>query len=231
MNKLNIAILTAMDVELAPIIIELDLRRVGQNFVGELDDIHITATVAGVGKQRAVDAANRLCTTCNPALMILAGFAGGLDPFLQPGYVCGPRRVILISGESIELPGEGDRTMLTVDKPITSAQMKQSLYKKYSADAVDMESFHVAKEAVKLGCELMIIKTISDGADQNIPPWALGLVDDNGRTNMWAGVWAALSHPRRIDVLFRLRRGAKEAANSLGVSVAGQLARWVASQG
>ncbi len=54
MDMLVIAILTAMDVELAPIVTELQLAGSGDDYVGELDDVRLVATVGGIGRDHAV---------------------------------------------------------------------------------------------------------------------------------------------------------------------------------
>ncbi len=230
MDMLVIAILTAMDVELAPIVTELQLAGSGDDYVGELDDVRLVATVGGIGRDHAVAGLQRLHKEHKPNLIVSAGFAGGLDPFLKPGYSAAPARLVHESGDAIELAeSPGERTLLTIDAPALSTEDKRLLRERFAADVVDMEAYHLARAAAELAVPLMVLRTISDTASDAIPRWATRLVTPEGRTRRFAAALTAMWHPRRIDPLLQLRRNANAAAKALGISVASNIARWVAS--
>jgi hypothetical protein len=85
-----------------------------------------------------------------------------------------------------------------------------------------MESFAVAQLAADMNRELIVVRTISDSAKSDIPPWAMSLIDEHGRTH-WGAVEMTLLQPWRWRGLRQLARDAKLAADSLGVCVAGKI--------
>jgi len=224
----KVAIITAMAMEMQPIARQLRLSRKGGDFAGNADDLDILATVSGMGALRAVQAFERLVKEHQPDLVVLAGFSGALDPFYRPGYTLSGAVVCNEGGETVDLDTDGV-TLLTVDQPAASPEVKRSLYEKHDAAAVDMESFAVARAAASHKVTLRIVRTISDGPDQTIPPWAMGLMKPDGTNNVNAAMAMLLTRPTRLGAMLAMRRGAKAAAESLGPAVAGKIATWFAT--
>jgi adenosylhomocysteine nucleosidase len=224
----TIAIITALAAEMGPIVRELQLRRRDADF--ECDDI--VAAVAGMGAARVVATCRRLIETHDPQRLVLAGFAGGLDPFLRPGYVFIPQQVINGHGGVMRLVSEVPKasahadahlpTLLSVTEPALDRAAKKRLHERYKAQAVDMESFAVAQLAAEMDLPLIVVRTISDAAKSTIAPWAMALIAANGKANA-AAIVAAVLQPWRWRALARLRNDANRAAQSLGVCVAGKI--------
>jgi nucleoside phosphorylase len=84
-----------------------------------------------------------------------------------------------------------------------------------SADAVDMESFDIIKEAYAWGTRPVAIRAISDNSDEDLP------VDFNlaltGKGNISVGriVGQALLHPKSVPSLIRFGKQSQKAAESL----------------
>jgi len=226
----KVAIITALAAEMRPIVRELRLRRRDADY--GRDDI--IATIAGLGAARVEAACRRLIETHDPRLIVLAGFAGGLDPFLRAGYVFVPQQVVNERGEVMQLVSEMPKpaafdarlpTLLSVDEPVLDRDAKQQLHERHKAQAVDIESFAAAQLAAQTQRAFIVVRTISDAAKTSVPPWAMTLIGDDGKANLGA-VEATLIQPWRWRALAALRRDAKLAAESLGVCVAGKIGTW-----
>lgn len=235
----KVVILTAMAIEMRPIASALNLRRVGRLWSGLAGDINVVGAQLGVGR-RATAATEELLAFHQPQLVILAGFSGGLDSFLRTGYLVAPRRIIGEHGEGYDLDGGVPRlaagpaqgpVLLSVRQAALTPEDKQSLRSRYGAAAVDMESLAVATVTAQLHLPLLVMRTISDAADDAVPSWASQLLREDGAADAAAAMLMLLRYPGRLAMMLRLRRGAKLAAESLGAAVPPRLAAWSASGG
>ncbi len=103
-----------------------------------------------------------------PGRVVSVGFAGALDGSLVVGHVLEPRTVInAADGVRTEVgSGEG---ILVSSATVAGKEQKIRLLKAYGASAVDMEAAAVAQGAEARGVEFAALKTISDGADFDLP--------------------------------------------------------------
>lgn len=131
--------------------------------------------LAGVGREAAARAAQRLILGHRPRLVISAGFAGGLDPDLVRGSLIRAARVTLPDG-SQQLPlahatptNGRDLTLVTADRILTTPAEKAGLHAASGADAVDMETFAVAEVAAAEGLPCGSLRVISDDSGQTLP--------------------------------------------------------------
>jgi nucleoside phosphorylase len=150
---------------------------------------------SGVGAERAEAAARRLLDRGATAL-VSWGTAGGLDPKICPGTIVLPQAVIDTAGSRSEVDLEwrdrlvtriGDRVdvstseLLSVVRPITSAEEKRELHRRTAAGAVDMESAAVASVSKRAGIRFIAVRVVVDAAAVSIPKAALGMFDEGGR--------------------------------------------------
>jgi len=163
---------------------------------------------------RAVD----LPATCDlqcAQCVILAGFAGALDPSLRIGDVvldCPPGWIAEFNGH---------RGSICCSPHIVSTpQQKSELFRRTGALAVDMESEIVRARAVEAGIPLISIRAISDSADQSLNPSLLKLIDPLGRPKPIALAKALLRRPALMADLLQLRSASSSAGESLGEAVA-----------
>lgn len=121
-----------------------------------------------------------------PGALLLAGYAGGLDPALAPGTLVlagGHRHASELVASSAALLDLADRSarhrgiphrtgaVLTVDQPLTSPDAKASASAATGAAAVDMEGFWLARTAAAAGVPFVAVRAISDGAADVIPDY------------------------------------------------------------
>lgn len=174
--------------------------------------------VCGIGAPRAVAALEQVAASGRPRLIIHAGFAGALSPALAVGDVVRPTRVRLESGEEVPVEGGDLGSLLTIDR-VATVDDKRRLRAATGCDAVDMESFAVARRAAELGVPLRLVRVISDAAGFALPPESVGWVNPDGSPRIAAVLkWAGVS-PARLKLLATLKRNADLAADRLAQAV------------
>jgi adenosylhomocysteine nucleosidase len=219
------AVLFALEIEASPF---LKSRKTIRSFAGapcraalvESSPGGLIVGVMGVGFERAGNAVRWLFQECTPRLVVVAGFAGALDPALKLGD-------IVIASEVVEaedqvwrtaLPAElGDQTcgrLLTSRTLIATRRHKQRLNRSTGAIAVDMESAAIAEacQAERVPCA--VVRVISDSADQELSPELVRIMGD-GRVSFWKVFAAAARQPGLIPQFWRLGRDSKYAARKL----------------
>lgn len=150
-----------------------------------------------------------------PNCVILAGFAGGLSPELHVGAV-----VIDTAGQPYQLPrGCQSGTVHNAGSAVSSPAEKTRLFLDTKCVAVDMESCRVRAWARELGLPLVIIRSISDEAEDSIDAGLLAGVDEYGSVRLGRIALAILRNPVRLRRLVRLARCASKAGKNLGRAV------------
>jgi len=169
----KVAIVAALEREVWPLIKdwpssqkELDGR--GFKFF-EKDGVVLVC--GGIGAEAARCAAEAIITLYRPALVISAGFAGGLHPRLQGGQILTPRHVIDASDGSRTDSGFGEGVLISF-ADIADVGQKARLGEAYGAQAVDMEAAAVARSAEAHGVQFLACKVISDTSSSSLPPIA-----------------------------------------------------------
>ena len=160
----------------------------------------------------------------NARCLILAGFAGALDPTLKVGDVVldecpqpwaeafnGRRGRICASREIIETP-----------------EQKAALFSKTGALAVDMESDILRAWAAKTAIPFISIRAISDSADQSLDPALLRLIDSFGRPKVATLIVSLIRRPALMHNLLQLRAASNMAGRCLG-NAAAQLVQRIGS--
>jgi adenosylhomocysteine nucleosidase len=131
----------------------------------------------GIGAEAARRAAEAIIVLYKPALVISAGFAGGLDPALRAGHALTPRLVIDAGDGSRTDSGTGEGVLVSFAAVADSGQ-KTSLARAYGADVVDMEAAAVSRCAQAHGIQFTACKVVSDSRDQRLPPVARFVASD-----------------------------------------------------
>lgn len=189
----------------------------------------------GVGPQKACEAARAVLAQQPFALAISSGYACALRP-ARVGDILIGTRVAAVSADTsasldyVEVEGperDGWRTALGVnvksdsasegdfislDRIVYRASEKMALAQRTHATGLDMESAALAGEAKSAGVPFLIVRAVSDLAQEELP------LDFNLflRPTGWAkGVWALLAHPSSLLGLVRLQRQSALAAESL----------------
>jgi adenosylhomocysteine nucleosidase len=193
--------------------------------IGETDVV-IAAT--GDGAERASQKATEFCERTRPLAIVGAGIAGALSPGLEAGMIVASRHIEDLDGAA-PAPDKGllaravcagarAATLVTVRTPITAAEEKRRLAASFEDPcAVDMESAAWARVAAAHGIPYVVVRSISDQADEDLPDYLAACVGENGSIRRSAVVARALARPSRIPGLVRLRRRTLESAAKLSL--------------
>ncbi len=202
----------------------------GQGFVareGDLQDRHVVLIQSGVGRRRAAAATEALLDGHRPAVVISAGFAGGLDAKLRRGDIVVARRVLDESGGVCEIDlaglpaltaGSGvcEGCLLTVDRLVRLPEEKLALGEKYAAAAVDMETLAVAGVCRRRQTPFLAVRAISDAAGDVLPRDVQKLLDQKtAAARLGAAVGSILRRPSSVMDLLRLQQRAVETSDRL----------------
>ncbi|MBM4054440.1 MAG: hypothetical protein FJ264_07185 [Planctomycetes bacterium] len=173
-------------------------------------------------------------------LIISSGFAGALQSGIDVGDIVIGKKVLYATEETFEkkalsnssLPCETSISdevpgfpnsyrfkvhyglVATTNRILHLSSDKKLLGNNTSAIAVDMESFMIAEQAHILGIPFVVVRAISDRADENVDICE-NLVTREGKINVPAVVFYLLKKPYGILALNRLRKQAKSATSSL----------------
>ena len=130
---------------------------------------NVVAVCGGIGSEAARRAAEAAINLYSPALLVSAGFAGGLDPSLEAGQMLTPRHVVDASDGSRTDSGAGEGVLISFES-VADVEQKAKLANAYGAHAVDMEAAAVARSAEAHGIKFLACKVISDTHDSRLPP-------------------------------------------------------------
>ncbi|MBM4021754.1 MAG: hypothetical protein FJ284_05845 [Planctomycetes bacterium] len=128
--------------------------------------------VAGVGRGPAARAARLLIAGHRPAMLVSAGFAGGLSARLVRGRCVEPAAV---RGEQpvppllLAAPTPDGPMLVTVDRIVGTRAAKTALGAATGAALVDMETLAVAEVASADGLSCRSLRVISDAVDDELP--------------------------------------------------------------
>ncbi len=154
--------------------------------------------------------------------VVSTGFCGALDPELRESQIVVATRLLCpASGEtydcaSITAPTEFVAgSILSQDRIANDTSQKQQLFSR-GAIAVDMEAAGVAARARRAGLPFCCIKVVADRADESFPFDLNRLRTPQGRIARGKIVVHALTHPKVISDLLRLKRRTEDAARALG---------------
>jgi hypothetical protein len=127
--------------------------------------------------------------------LVSFGFAGSLDPSLQPGTLVTARKVVDVSGKTLwegdPLAVDGAETVVVcAASAITDGRAREAVASSSGAGAVDLESGKLAGTGRLVG----VVRAISDSADRPLGRLASAARPD-GTTDYRAVVGAFLTQP------------------------------------
>jgi adenosylhomocysteine nucleosidase len=159
------------------------------------------------------------------SLVLSSGLAGSLNPEHSPEEIVVPKKVgTLRDASGIPLStglvsfaarrgAKVIETLLTSDRIIETQEEKNRLAS--FAEAVDMESFHVAQEFTEGGVPVAVIRAISDGSEEDLPVDFTKCLTPEGRVRPGALIKELLEHPAKIPELVRFGRQSRSASRRL----------------
>lgn len=122
---------------------------------------------SGPGYKNAISATRQTIEMFSPETVISTGFVGALSPELKIGDIFVPRHVISERTGSAFTAARGKGTLITAET-VVGEQRKHFLYKRFKAQAVDMETAAVAAVAADRDCEFLALKVISDELNSRV---------------------------------------------------------------
>jgi len=179
LSKAKIAIVAALEREVWPLV--KDWPRTETNFAGRSyrffarEDTVVVC--GGIGAEAARRAAEAIIGLYRPALVISAGFAGGLDPALATGDALRPRHILNGGDGSRTDAGIGEGLLISFPH-VAGPEQKAKLRQAYGAQAVDMEASAVAQSAQAHRVKFMACKVIFDTSGTALAPFELFVGDD-----------------------------------------------------
>jgi nucleoside phosphorylase len=219
-----IAILTAIPEELAAI------RRALADSAG------VALTCTGDGPKRAASGAATFLERHRPSAVLGAGLGGALSPGLSIGDLVASRRVRFEVGDAATpdprlleraiAAGARPGTLVTVDRPIVTAAAKAVLAGTVAADDVmvaDMESAAWAREAAVRGIPYLVVRAVSDAADEELPAFFAEALGTDGSIRRGEVARRALLEPSSWGTLLRMRRRLHDCSAALGAFLARML--------
>ncbi len=179
----------------------------GPALVGNLGVEEVGVVHTGMGAAAAREAAQRALAELQPAFVIASGFAGGLDPALEAGdLIAAPD----LSAPALlqRLPSSVRRVRLaSVDATLDTPAEKTRLRASTGADAVDLESTALAGACAEAGAPLLVLRIISDAADEALPlPSDIAYDTEHQRIRPLAILRYLHEQPRATDPLIRFIR-------------------------
>lgn len=188
--------------------------------------------IGGVGGEAARQGCQALVEAGAGALASV-GTAAGLAPECVPGTLMLPRQVIPAGHAPIPVDEAWRRALhsaigkkLTIlDGPVAETDGvlgpagKQALYRQTGAVSADMESAAVAMSSARLRVPLMVVRAISDGRSDAVPPGILKTVDAFGRPDYGRLLAFMARRPAEIRAMLRLAAGFRAACRTLRLVV------------
>jgi adenosylhomocysteine nucleosidase len=189
-----------------------------------------------VGLRAAGLAARGLGAGDPPDLLISAGSCGALSPALaRTGALVLPALVLPPAGPPLAVdrgahtralaaaaraglaPATGP--LATVEEVVDTPTAKAALAHRTGAIAVDMESAVILAVARERGLAAIVVRGVSDTADQSLPPGLARLVDAGGQTRPARAAALVLRRPALLGQAWALRRGILLALTAVAVVI------------
>lgn len=200
-------------------------RREFDLFKANVGPSEVTVLLTGIGRENA---ANAMASIPLGAFdfCISSGLAGSLDDALRPGDLVAARTARLmdrtLATDSDELLCELAaslaaslvNTSVTSEKIIPTALQKDELGKQGSI--VEMESACILSAAQRAHLPAIVIRAISDAADEDLPVDFARVLDSHGHVRMGGLLKEVGLNPYRIPLLIQFGRQSRNAAKVLG---------------
>ena len=161
-------------------------------------------------------------------LVVSAGVCGALDPRLRPGDLVIPERVLGPAGElhpvaacahrlAMARAGAAAATglLVTTRDVVATPEAKAALHRTSGALAADMESALILARAAASGCPALVVRAVSDGAGEYLPPELVRLVTPSGGLRLTRAVLLAMTRPTVLPRALTLRRQTRQALRAV----------------
>jgi nucleoside phosphorylase len=155
--------------------------------------------------------------------VILAGLAGALDPKMKSGSAHVITAVMDDEGRpapcshlaEVGLSAQAACVIVSASTSVTSPQEKHALFQRTGANLVDLESQAFMTFAQQAGWRWLIIRGVSDGAEESLPRNIDQWVDQRGRNCAGTIARSIILNPALLLRLPRLRRSGLQAMSQV----------------
>lgn len=194
----------------------------------------ITVMVTGMGTEAAAQAMGLMMRMADDQrhfdVCISSGLAGALRAELLPGAIIAPQ-VLVAESPHADLPSDSlnvDKELrehaieagaipvdclFTAAKILVKTDQKQSCSSK--AQSVDMESFEIVKEANAWGARTVVIRAVSDTADEDLPINFNRTLSKKNQISLPKVLLELAKNPLALPALVRFGRQSRRAAQAL----------------
>jgi adenosylhomocysteine nucleosidase len=245
---MRVLVTFAVDAEFAPWrklrkfrFIDFDGLRLWRSEAG---DKEITALVTGIGTQSAAKAMDLMMKLADQSqnfdICISSGLAGALEESLSPGDIIAPQVLISenryadLQSDQLNVDPElrqralegGAKTadcLLTVDRVLVKQSHKRSCASR--AQSVDMESFEIVKEACAWGARSVVVRAISDSAQEDLPINFNLTLSKKNQVSVAKVILQLARNPFVLPALVRFGRQSQKAATTLATFLEGYIQR------
>ncbi|TWT58525.1 5'-methylthioadenosine/S-adenosylhomocysteine nucleosidase [Thalassoglobus neptunius] len=234
--SVTVVVIAALSLETAPLLRQLDVRKSvnGNGFKFRncfLDSTRVIVVEGGAGRERARGATNAAIDAFSPDWVLSVGLSGGLRESMKTGHIVVANEVVDSNGpqeiripiEMEDSPGEGLHVgrVCTVDRIVRTVEQKKQLRNATEAIAADMESLAVASTCRERQVPFMVIRSISDALDADLPSEVLAIFGNKGTIRAGALVGSLFKRPECVKDLWQIREQATSAAKSLATFLLG----------
>jgi len=201
----------------------------GQVVVGTSGGKTLALIVTGPGPKSAQVGTEALILGHRPRWIVAAGFAGALVDTVQPFDFLLPDRILDTTGRSLQVgltldlnasepKGLHVGSLLSVPELVRTPQQRRELASHYGALAADLESFSVAEVCRHYQVPMWVVKIITDGVDDHLPPEVAYLMKPRKWTEKLGAVAGAIwNRPGSVKDLWQLNELSLRASDRLAV--------------
>lgn len=202
--------------------------------------VEITALVTGIGTQAAAQAMGLMMRMADEEryfdICISSGLAGALKDGLKPGDIIAPQVLLAeqihadSASEKLRVDDELRQRALgagaicsdclfTTEKVLVKAQQKQTCASR--AQSVDMESFEIVKQAKAWGARTVVLRAISDLAEEDLPIDFNRTISKENQISVAKVVIELAKNPWVLPRLLRFGKQSRSAAQRLAAFLDG----------
>ncbi|MEM8837128.1 MAG: hypothetical protein AAGE89_03470 [Pseudomonadota bacterium] len=184
--------------------------------------------ISGASSRRATRECEALFNE-GAELIISYGLAGALDPRHKVGDVIYSSHVVTALDESYgKRPEQTAETLKLragplstlasvcgVDEILFEPEDKARLFRMTRAGIADMESHAAARAAGHAGKPFIVLRSISDGAQDRLPHYVGKALGEDGKPKILPVLMGLAAHPGTLPALLRLQKNTKLALETL----------------
>jgi len=192
----------------------------------------IMLAITGIGIRNAEDTVKSVLGVLNADFLLSIGFAGALSKGVRIGDLVAATSVSLVSANSIkktvQIPDErrlrdvlggnvGARaaSFFTLEKLMQKKAVRHFVPGDAAYPVCEMETFPLAEIALERQMPFLAVRSITDLADEEIPPEFVELADRSSRHQFMQAACLLLRKPQLLPIVVKLAKRSRKAAEAL----------------